>query len=82
MKINETENLEEVSRLKKEIYDLNTKITKLENQNEVLLNTVAAIKIAIKRQEADLEFASKKMSSVQKIESDEVSDEEIDNFPF
>ena len=77
MKINETENLDEVSRLKKEIYDLNTKIIKLENQNEVLLNTVVSIKIAIKRQEADLEFASKKMSSVQKIESDEVSDEEI-----
>ncbi len=51
MKINETKNLDEVNRLKKEIYDLNTKIIRLENQNEVLLNAIAAIKIAIRRQE-------------------------------
>lgn len=56
MKIDKTENLDEICRLKKENYDLNTKIIRLENQNEVLLNTLTAIKIAIKKQEDDLAF--------------------------
>ncbi len=88
MKINETKNLDEVSRLKKKIHDLNTKIIRLENQNEVLLNTFAAVKIAIKRQEDDVTFRKmqenwkSETSFVQEADCDELSDEEIENLSF